>query len=442
MTRHADAPDASRTRPWWVASVIFCAVLGIGIGGGIAWTHHGSSIAANQPNGQKAALPPHSQKPTTSESTQPTPAPSVPAQQKPVVFTVVGGGDILTHLPVNASARIKGGYNFSPLLAGLNDWVAGADLALCHLEVPVAPEGKAPTGFPMFGAPEQIVDALAKQGWDGCSTASNHTIDRGFAGVKATIDKFDELGLGHVGSAVTEEQSGNPQLYELKREGQTVTVAHLAATYGTNGIPLPANEPWSVTLIDTDELIAQAKIARQNGADVVVVSLHDGIEYQTAPSTHQLEVNDALAKSGEVDFVFGHHAHVPQPIKKLPGGPGGEGMWVAYGLGNLLSNQDASNTSPNGSVGVLARATITKPVGGPARVTKFEWTPTTVDTRGKHRLYSLVDLLKLERGIGNLSATEIKQRDKRVREAVGTEAKVAKNPPTPTGKVPVVIKRK
>lgn len=57
-------------------------------------------------------------------------------------------------------ARTATGSDFTPVLAGVQEWVAGADLALWHREVPVAPDRVA-TGYPLLGAPREIVAALA-----------------------------------------------------------------------------------------------------------------------------------------------------------------------------------------------------------------------------------------------------------------------------------------
>ncbi|GMA26442.1 hypothetical protein GCM10025864_42010 [Luteimicrobium album] len=136
-----------------------------------------------------------------------------------------------------------GTYDFSKELSGLDAWVAGADLALCHMEVPVAPQGTSLSGYPRFGAPAAIVRDLARQGWDGCSNASNHSVDRGFDGIEATLAAFDANHLGHAGTGRTKKEATSPQLYRLERAGRTITVAHLSATFGLNGLPCPRASP-------------------------------------------------------------------------------------------------------------------------------------------------------------------------------------------------------
>lgn len=368
----------------------------------------------------------------------PLPSPT-PTRAPDAEFTIVAAGDVLPHLAVLTSARqADGAFDLRPLLEPLDPWIGGADLALCHLEVPVAPPGVAPSGYPLFGSPAAVVDGLQAQGWDGCSTASNHAVDRGFAGVTATLGALDAAGLGHVGTARSAAEASQPQLYRLVRGGQTLTVAQLAATYGTNGMPVDDDKPWSVNLIDVPALVDQAVAARVAGADLVVASIHCCVEYQTEPNPEQVAVNQALADSGAIDVVIGHHAHVPQPVARLAGGPRGEGMWVFYGLGNFLSNQDGACCSAKTDSGLLGTVHVRKPPDEPARVTTVQWTGVTVDRRGQHRVYALAEIAG---GAGTLGAVEVADRAARVAAATGTQARQRTTPTTPSGAPPTVVAR-
>lgn len=409
----------------------------------------GAAGASNAPGVAPVAAPTVAGAFTSAATPAGSPAaapPPAPTRAPDVELSVVAAGDVLPHLPVLRSARTRAGYDFAPVLDPLDPWVASADLALCHLEVPVAPTGSAPSGFPVFGAPVELAAGLAARGWDGCSTASNHSVDRGFPGVVATLDALDAAGLGHVGTARSAAEDAQPQLYRLERAGRTVTVAHLAATYGTNGMPVDADKPWSVHLLDTEEVVARATAARAAGADVVLVSLHWGTEYRTAPTDAQRDVAARLAAAGAVDLVIGHHAHVPQPVELLPGGPSGAGMWVAYGLGNYVSNQDEQCCSPATAAGLLLTAQVVVPgddpsgpaPAGAARVAGVQWTPITVDRRGGHRVLALTDVPD---GTGTLPAGTVAARHDRARAAAGTQAPERTTPATATGAAPAVVAR-
>ncbi|MDM7832081.1 CapA family protein [Cellulomonas edaphi] len=436
MTRHVRAHRRSR-----LVALVATLALVLACVGAVAF---GLSDEAGDPSVPPAAGVP-SATPGATASASPTPTPT-PTADPDAEFTIVAAGDVLPHLPVLNSAKTGDGYDFGPLLAPLDPWIQPADLAICHLEVPIAPPGKKPTGYPIFGSPPQLVDALKAQGWDGCSTASNHSVDRGFAGVEATLDTLDAAGMGHAGTARSAQEQSQPQLYRLERAGQTITVAHIAAAYGTNGMPVDADKPWSINLIDVPAMVDQAKQARQDGADLVIASVHCCVEYQTEPTAEQKAIDQELANSGEIDLVIGHHAHVPQPVAKLEGGPRGEGMWVAYGLGNFLSNQDGECCVDSTDSGILLTAHVVSAGAfdaegrraGPAHVTGVEWTPITVDRRSGHEVHALPDITG---GTDTLSPAQVKARTARVATAAGNEAPKRTTPVTSTGPPPTVVPR-
>ncbi|MDN4473635.1 CapA family protein [Demequina zhanjiangensis] len=359
--------------------------------------------------------------PAASHSTTPSPSLAAPTEPDPVSFTLVAAGDVLPHSPVNRSAAVEGGYDYAPLMEGIAPFVSGADLALCHMEVPVAPDQGDITTFPVFGAPVELVSSLAEVGWNGCSTASNHSVDKGYDGVVATIEAFEAARLGYAGTARDEEEAASVQTYRIGDAGAPLDVAHVSYSYGTNGLPVTV--PGSVDLFDADAadptpIIEAAAAAREAGADVVIASVHCCVEYRTLPTDAQIRIAELIAESGTVDLYVGHHAHVPQPIVDLPGGPDGDGMWVAYGLGNMLSNQSSACCVPQTSNGVLLTATFTVEPSGEVDV-GVEWTATTVDRSGGHRMYVLSGA---EGPLGTLSADEVARRHAMVAKAVGDPA--------------------
>ncbi|MFI0259852.1 CapA family protein [Streptomyces sp. NPDC017056] len=289
-------------------------------------------------------------------------------------FTLVASGDVIASYPsVLETARQDAGgdgYAYGPVLAGVKSVIAGADLAICHLETPFGPEGGPFTGYPAFKAPPQVADGLKETGYDSCSTASNHTLDDGAEGVRRTLDTLDRAGIKHVGSARDAAEAARPAL--LKAPGGA-RVAQLSYTYGTNGVPLPPGKPWSVNLIDAEKIVADARAARRAGADVVVVSPHWGTEYRTEPDEQQLKVAKALtgARTGgrpDIDLVVGTHAHTPQPYEKLGG------TWVVYGMGDQIAG---IMESPRGNWGTIARFRFEPPAaeGQRWRVAKAEYVP-------------------------------------------------------------------
>lgn len=307
--------------------------------------------------------------------TDPAPTTTVPRFPPERTATLLFAGDFLPHTPVVAAARGPGGHDFTAMLDAVASVVSAADVAVCHLEVPISRPGKPVSGYPLFSAPSEAPAALADAGFDACSTASNHSLDRGFDGLSATLEALDAAGIGHSGTGRTEDEATAPAWYDAAG----VRVAHLSYTYGTNGIPLPGHAPWSVRLLDPGTVAADAVLARAAGADLVVVSTHWGDEYRQEPTAAQRAVAEEVTRSGHVDLVVGHHAHVPQPAERV------NGRWVVFGLGNLLSNQSATCCHRAAQDGVVASVEVR--VGGRrwrdgARVERIVFTPVRVDRAG------------------------------------------------------------
>lgn len=361
----------------------------------------------------------------------------------PVSFTLVAVGDVLPHGAVVSSATRSGSYDFDPLWGELDPWVQGADLAICHMEVPVAPPGTGLSGYPVFAGPKELVDALHDQGWDGCSTASNHSMDKGFSGITATLDAFDEVRMGAVGTARSAEEGASAQYYKVRSGSRTIVVAQISYAFSLNGFSTPSGKPWAANTFDATHANVQpildaAQAARDNGADVVVASVHCCVEYITQPTAAQREIAKTIAESGLVDLYIGHHAHVPQPIELLPGGPTGDGMWVAYGLGNYISNQDANCCVPQTSNGIFLTATFTVDLDDKVSV-GVEWTPITVDRFDHHTMHVLS---QYPNGVGTLSAAQVATRYREVKDAVGTQAPERLTPPTPLADAGFPLRRK
>lgn len=295
----------------------------------------------------------------------------LPVSERPS-FTVAFSGDILLHMPVNYAAASYGrqtgmAYDFRPMFAAVSPIISAADLALCHLEVPVHPDSKNLSGYPTFQGPAEIADAIVAAGYEGCSVASNHSYDKGTTGVFNTLDVMTDRGLGYDGMAYDEADRLANQVYEV----DGITVAHLSYADWLNGLSLPADKQWLVNLVDTDVILADAERAKASGADVVIVSLHWGSEYTVDPTAAQTRVGKVLTNASSIDLVVGHHAHVVQPIAQY----GDE--YVVYGLGNFLSNQLWSSQTTDGVIVTVDMALRREGDWVPRTVT---YTPTWVQS--------------------------------------------------------------
>ena len=356
-----------------------------------ACTVEGSGTPEPAAVGSTAAAPP-ARAPSRAATTTPSAGP-------PAV-TLAFSGDMLVSDELRArAARNAGGdgHDFEPMLREIAPVLRSADWAVCHQETPISADNSALSGWPSFNAPRELAAAERAAGYDACSTASNHTVDKGATGVRSTLDVLDRAGIRHTGSARSAAEAGRLTVYEVKG----VRIGHSSYTYGTNGIAPPSR--WSVNLIDPARIRADAGRLRRAGADFVVVSLHFGTEKAPEPSGYQRDVADQVLRSGDVDLVIGHHAHVVQPIQRRP-----DGRWVVYGLGNLLAQQalmPGEGTAPPHRDGVVVLVDIAAGPSGRYAVSRMGYVPTFVDAPSDVvRLAPPLSRRRTSRTLGSLGA--------------------------------------
>ncbi len=322
---------------------------------------------------------------TTTIATTTTQPPPPPRRTAQLVFT----GDTLSHQGVvrQAAKNATGSdaeYDFAPMFDRVRDTLSAADLAICHLETPLSIDNTRLGGYPTFNVPRELADGLSASGYDGCSVASNHSLDRRAEGVESTLTVLDEAGLGHSGAARNQAEYDDVTLYDAGG----ISVASLSYSYGFNGFSEPADMPWLVNEIDVEEIRAEVGRARAAGAEYVVLSLHWGTEYRHQPDRYQMEHAALVAAIEGINIVIGHHAHVVQPVDVVDGTP------IVFGLGNFLSNQSANCCAVGSPDGVIMQVNIQElPEGeGPGFRTWLTYVPTIVD-RSDYTIVPVVDAL-------------------------------------------------
>ena len=303
--------------------------------------------------------------------------------------TILGSGDVLIHPPLweqahaDALAEGRSGYDFGPIYAGVAADVHTADLATCEMETPLAPPQGPFAGWPDFNAPPQVLTALVGIGYKTCTTASNHSLDQGYSGVKRTLDELDAAGLRHTGSARSAAEAARPLIITMPNG---VRVAQLAYAFGFNGIPLPAGQPWLANLTDVPTILAAAHRAKQAGADIVVLSMHWGTEYDHLATQTQKEQAAQLLASPDIDVILGDHAHVVQPMQQI------NGKWVIYCMGNQISRH--ADPIDDSREGVMPEFTFTEVAPHRFRVTRALAIPTWMQISPKLRLIDVAAALR------------------------------------------------
>ncbi|MCY3850110.1 MAG: CapA family protein [Acidimicrobiaceae bacterium] len=303
-------------------------------------------------------------------------------------------GDLLPHGPVRSAAAayasadsetgtdVGSGYDFGPMFEEVRPVISAADLAICHFETPLSRDDTSLSGYPLFNSPRGLASAARQAGYDGCSTASNHSFDRNAAGVFSTIEVIEEAGLRQAGMARSHLEDITPVIYQVNG----IAVGHLSATYSLNGLVLPSDRGYLVDLIDPESILFEARAAKEAGAEFVIVSLQWGNEYQSTPSAAQDRWLSEILPSDEVDLIVGHHVHVVQPVDRV----GDE--FVIFGLGNFLSNQSANCCPVATQDGMIALVALVEGLDGEINTVGVQYVPTWVDREAGYVIRNALDL--------------------------------------------------
>lgn len=301
------------------------------------------------------------QKPETNTQRTESQAPiaAVPIKPKPEIkeAKLIAVGDIMMHSTQTRSGydAKRQTYNFDSFFTPVKNILSQGDWVVGNLETPLAgKDAGGYTGYPLFNAPAQLADAAKKAGFNILTTANNHALDRGEKGVIRTIANLRDRQIQSTGTAASVAEASKP----LIGTKNNISLAILAYTYGTNGIPIPKGKDYLVSLIDEKKIVKDIAKARKQGADIVTISLHFGDEYQRQPNPQQKQLVENLLKAG-ADIILGSHPHVVQPYKifKFPGKNGKTRKAVAiYSMGNFISGQNKDYTD----LGVIFQVNIRK----------------------------------------------------------------------------------
>ncbi len=289
-------------------------------------------------------------------------------------FTVSASGDLLMHKPLLDRALSNGGgdeYDFAPFFKQIKPYVEGVDLGLCHMETPMGPGP--PTSYPIFNTPTGLATSVHRSGWDACSTASNHSVDGGQAGIDGTVKALDRADVAHTGSFASSKASRKPTILDV----DGVKVGFVAYTDATNGLPLPHS--WSVNAYAAADpkagakaIIHDAREAREAGAEAVIVQLHWGDENSQSPNSSQVAVAKKLTGAKVITVVVGQGPHVVQPIERI------NGKFVVFSEGNLVSNQSPAAGLPAETQDGIIALLHFKAVGDRVTVRRVTYAPTWV----------------------------------------------------------------
>lgn len=293
----------------------------------------------------KPALPPVSQEAKNLENRKPT----TEITETNLFFA----GDIM--LSRNVHGKIIKANDYTLPFLNVAENITNADIALANLESPFNTTGSHfVEGSLVFNADPKSIEGLNFAGFDILSLSNNHALDQGLTGLDYTIKLLKEHNI--LPSGVTDSKK-EPQQAVIEKN--KLVFGFLSYSYTGLNDGGKTTSPYISDFNNLEQM--QNDIIRMKGhtADIVIVSMHAGVEYTRTPTKKQIEFAHAAIDAG-ADLVIGHHPHwiqsvehyIPSPLTPLPMGEGQnekkhEG-WIFYSLGNFVFDQMWSTDTRQG----------------------------------------------------------------------------------------------
>ena len=324
-------------------------------------------------------------------------------------------GDVVIHTALlRAAYSSRNNYDFNPIYRYLGGYVSDSDYAVTNLETTLG--GSKFSGYPAFNSPDSLVDAISDAGFDMLLTANNHADDTGYNGMHRTAQVLKQKKMDFIG---TVEKDGDKRF--LVREVNGIKIGMICYTYESKARSgkikyLKSQLDYrSAKIINTfnvrnlDEFYTglgqRMEEMRAEGAEVIVVFLHWGVEYVLTPDKDQKEIAQKLCDMG-VDVISGGHPHVIQPVEMYTSGvDGSHRMLCIYSVGNSVSNQrikEMNLKTGHTEDGVLLSFTFSRYSDGSVVLSDVDALPTWVYLyRNKTTGRDVFEILPLDTSVEN-----------------------------------------
>jgi poly-gamma-glutamate synthesis protein (capsule biosynthesis protein) len=251
---------------------------------------------------------------------------------------LVAGGDVILSRWVGVKIRESGDSampfrKIAPLMAS-------GDITFINYEAPFLDKGPLVTEGMVFKAEPDFIKGLTLAGIDIVSLANNHMKNHGREGLAFTFSHLAKNNIKYVGAGENFAAAHSPAILESKG----VKFGFLAYTY-SDGIKFEKNEDptiYDLAFMEIKQLRKDIESLKKD-ADVIIVSMHAGNEYQATPNPQQIEFAHVAIDFG-ANLVLGHHPHWVQTIEKYKNG------FIIYSLGNLVFDQMWSQETREGVI--------------------------------------------------------------------------------------------
>jgi poly-gamma-glutamate capsule biosynthesis protein CapA/YwtB (metallophosphatase superfamily) len=323
----------------------------------------GDASAGLAPTSQLVAADTTTSSSTTSSTSTTTTAPTTTTTEPERGWLVIHGtGDVVVD-PDYIPALVSEGWDHA--WSGLEGLFLDDDLTVINLECVPSDIGSPLDKAFAFRCPTESLPSIRANGIDVANLGNNHSGDFGKEALVDGRDNLTAAGIVAVGAGRDTDEAAQPALFEVN--GWKIAVIGFGGVAPSTGWYATADTPG---MRDGDDIpsMVEAVEAAKAVADIVVVSIHWGVELDTTPRPDDIARANAMITAG-ADIIFGHHPHRMQPLEMI------DGAAVFWSLGNFVwpHNSVASATTavaravvaPDGTVDACLIPAYIEPHGHP-----------------------------------------------------------------------------
>jgi poly-gamma-glutamate synthesis protein (capsule biosynthesis protein) len=288
---------------------------------------------------------PKGRAPTPSETVSPAIGPSPKPKPDPKGRLLIHGTGDVNLDPSYIPDLAANGYGYA--WSGVDGLFRRDDLTVVNLECAISTRGSPLAKEFTFRGPPESLPPMAEAGVEVANLGNNHAYDFGPEALLDSRKHLRQAGIAPVGAGKDQDQALRPAVLEVK--GWRVAVVGLDMVVDPYPEALATEDKPGTSAGHDTALMLRAIRAAERRADIVIVTIHWGVELDTQPRADQVELGHRFVEAG-ADVIFGHHAHRLQPMDVYHGRP------IFWGLGNFVW----PNFSAEGSTTAVAQVRVRK----------------------------------------------------------------------------------
>ncbi|MCR5136761.1 MAG: CapA family protein [Oscillospiraceae bacterium] len=302
--------------------------------------------------------PVSSAEPAPTPSPVPTPTPTPEPEPEFFTISVIGDETLTTHQNLSDESeysyagRMKGDYSYP--FKNTAQYFKNDEFTITNLECTLSDTQMYSAQTFYFRAPSANAQILTEGGVDFVTTANNHALDFGQAGLLQTYASLEQYGV----------------LYGTENQAQVITTDH--------GLKIGVYCAYNDFQPNIEKAAAGIQQMKADGADYIICAFHWGQELYYQPNASQIQIGHACIDAG-ADLIFGCHSHCLQPIEEYNGGI------ILYSMGEFSFG---GHTAPTDRDTAIFQVSLKRDLDGTVSVDSWNVIPCCVSSRPVYEGYT------------------------------------------------------